>query len=88
MIKSNNLPTAAVATSSTAGGTADKYAGDFSNTICAFGQAEAVGTVKLLDLAMESAWIPEKRSNLMLAEYAVGHGTLRTECAGVIQNVA
>ena len=40
---------------------------------------EAIGTVKLMDLAMESTWLTEYQSTLMVAKYAMGHGWLRTE---------
>ena len=43
-------------------------------------QSEGVGTVKLMDLAMESEYSVERQGNLMLAKYAMGHGILREEC--------
>lgn len=43
-------------------------------------QSEGVGTVKLLDLAMESEYSVERQGNLLLAKYAMGHGILREEC--------
>jgi hypothetical protein len=39
-----------------------------------------IGTVKLLDLAMESAYDIRRQGTLMVAKYAVGHGWLRPEC--------
>jgi len=44
-------------------------------------QKEAVGTVKLLDLAMESEYDIRRQGTLMVAKYAMGHGILRPECA-------
>jgi hypothetical protein len=87
LIKTNNIPSTVIATGTDAG-PAGKYAGDFTNTIALVGHKEAVGTVKLMDLNMESAWIVDKRSELMVAEYALGHGVLRPECAVEIRNVA
>ena len=43
-------------------------------------QSEGIGTVKLLDLAMESEYSVERQGNLLLAKYAMGHGILREEC--------
>ena len=43
-------------------------------------QSEGIGTVKLLDLAMESEYSVERQGNLLLAKYAMGHGVLREEC--------
>ena len=41
---------------------------------------EAVGTVKLMDLSLESDYIMERLGTLMLAKYAMGHNVLREEC--------
>ncbi len=41
----------------------------------------AVGTVKLLDLAVEQEYMIERQSTLMVAKYAMGHGVLRPESA-------
>lgn len=43
-------------------------------------QSEGVGTVKLMDLAVESEYFMERMGTLMLAKYAMGHGVLRAEC--------
>tara|TARA_R110002110_G_scaffold52080_1_gene152025 strand:- start:90 stop:1136 length:1047 start_codon:yes stop_codon:yes gene_type:complete len=45
------------------------------------GHKSAIGTVKLLDLAVESEYSMSKQSTLMLAKYAMGHGILRPEAA-------
>ena len=45
------------------------------------GHRSAIGTVKLLDLAVESEYSMSKQATLMLAKYAMGHGILRPECA-------
>jgi len=61
-------------------GSATGYgAADFSGTIGVGFQMEAVGTVKLLDLAMESEYMMERLGTLMMARYAMGHGVLREE---------
>jgi hypothetical protein len=56
VLKSNNLPSGVVSTSSVAGGTGDKYAGDFTNVVGLVMHQSAVGTVKLMDLGMESEY--------------------------------
>lgn len=45
------------------------------------GHKSAIGTVKLMDLAVESEYSLQKQSTLMLAKYAMGHGILRPEAA-------
>jgi hypothetical protein len=73
--KSNNLPT--TDTSST-----DTYHGvDSTKTVGVGLTKEAVGTVKLMDLALEKDYQVERQGTLMVAKYAVGHDTLRPECA-------
>ena len=42
-------------------------------------QTEGVGTVKLLDLAMESEYYMERLGTMLMARYAMGHGVLREE---------
>jgi hypothetical protein len=53
---------------------------DFSVTKGIVFQTEAVGTVKLMDLAVETDYIVERQGTLMLAKYAMGHDVLREEC--------
>ena len=53
---------------------------DFSTTQGIVFQTEGVGTVKLMDLAVESDYIVERQGTLMLAKYAMGHDVLRSEC--------
>lgn len=50
------------------------------NTVGVAFQSEAVGTVKLMDLAVESEYQMDRLGTLMLAKYAMGHGILREEC--------
>ena len=45
------------------------------------GHKSAIGTVKLMDLAVESEYSIPKQATLMLAKYAMGHGILRPEGA-------
>lgn len=66
--------------------TAD-YSGDEFHTInCENTKAivfteDAVGTVKLMDISMQSEWDIRRQGTLMVASYAMGHGILQPECA-------
>ena len=73
--KSNHLPSTNVASGPAA------YQGDFSNTQGLVMHKAAIGTVKLLDLAMEMDYDIRRQGTLVVAKYALGHGILRPECA-------
>jgi len=75
LVKTNNLPTAVVNTGPAA------YQGDFSKAAALVMTQEAVGTVKLLDLATEMEYDIRRQGTLIVAKYAMGHGILRPECA-------
>lgn len=75
LVKSNNVPSTNVTTGPT------KYRGDFSDTVGLVMNRWAVGTVQLMDIALESDWEPRRQGTFMLAKMAVGHGILRGECA-------
>jgi hypothetical protein len=81
IVKTNNLPSTNVVTGPTA------YQGDFSLTAALVSHKDAVGTAKLLDLAVEMDWLIQYQTNLILAKYAIGHGILRPECAVEIKAV-
>jgi len=81
IVKTNNLPGSVVANGSLEAGTGNKYAGDYSKTVGLAMHPSAVGTVKLLDLAMEGEYQINRQGHLMVAKYAVGHGVLRPEAA-------
>lgn len=80
--KTNQLPS----TDLSAAVTGDKngYNANFSDTVALVAHRGAVGTVKLLDLAVESEYDMDRQGHKMLAKYAVGHGDLRPECAAEI----
>jgi len=80
VVMSNHIPTTQI-TTGTEAGTSTRYAVDARTTIGVAMQKEAVGTVKLLDLAMESEYDIRRQGTLMVAKYAMGHGILRPECA-------
>ena len=68
-------------------GEVNSYAvADADNEVASFGQKRAIGTVKLLDLGVESEYSVRHQGTLLVAKYAMGHGILRPECAGSIKN--
>jgi hypothetical protein len=68
-----------------AGGAGSAQAVDASNTTAIVTHPSAVGTVKLMDLAVESDYDIRRQGTLMVAKYAMGHGVLRPEAAVQIQ---
>lgn len=88
IVKSNNLPSTNITTGTVAAGTSDKYLGDFSDTVGLIMHPSAIGTVKLLDLGMESEYQISRQGTLMVGKYAVGHGILRPEAAVEISKAA
>ena len=82
VVKTNHAPFGAtVAASSVGAGTDDKYAVVATNTVGVVAHKAAIGTVKLMDLAMESEYDIRRQGTLMVAKYAVGHGILRPAAA-------
>jgi hypothetical protein len=75
VVKTNALPNSNVTTGVVA------YQGNFSTTVGLVMNKAAIGTVKLLDLATESAYDIRRQGTLIVSKYAVGHGVLRPECA-------
>ena len=75
VVKTNNLPQSNVTTGPAA------YQGDFSTVAALVMNPEAVGTVKLLDLAVESEYDIRRQGTLTVAKYDVGHGILRAAAA-------
>ena len=81
LVKTNHLPNGVVADGSLDAGTGNKYAGDFTGTQALVMQKGAIGSVKLMDLAMESEYDMRRQGTLMLAKYAMGHGVLAPQAA-------
>lgn len=82
VVKTNHAPFGTtVANGTLEAGTGNKYAGSFVNTVGVVATSDAVGTVKLLDLGMESEYQIQRQGTLMVAKYAMGHGVLRPSCA-------
>lgn len=92
ILKSNHIPTADESSAQSAlhgaagikndlSGADTGYSGlNYSLTKGIAFQTDAVGTVKLMDLSVESEYVMERLGTLMLAKYAMGHGILREEC--------
>ena len=86
IVKSNNIPSANI---SAVTGENNTYHGDFSNTVAVVMQKQALGTVKLMDLAVERTsgdFEVMYQGTLMAAKYAMGHGILRPECSVEIKS--
>ena len=75
LIKSNRVPSTNVTTGLT------KYRGDFSKTVAVIMNRWAVGTVQLMDIALEKEWEIRRQGTFMIAKMAVGHDWLRPDCA-------
>ena len=74
------ISTAPAAGSATAGGS-NPQAVTLTNYVCLVSHPSAVGTVKLMDLGVESEYDIRRQGTLMVAKYAMGHGVLRPEAA-------
>jgi len=82
IVKSNNVPSTNIAAATA--GENNTYHGNFSTTVALVMQKSAIGTVKLMDLAVEQTsgdYNIMYQGTLMAAKYAMGHGILRPECA-------
>jgi hypothetical protein len=79
LVKTNHLPTTSVVAGPAA------YQGDFTKTAALLMTKQAVGTVKLMDLAQEMAYDIRRQGTLIVAKYAVGHGILRPECSAELK---
>lgn len=81
LVPTNHMPNSNVAAGTVLAGTGDKYAGDFSTTVGVAVQRQCLGTVKLLDLAIETEYETRRQGTFVVAKYAMGHGVLRPACA-------
>ncbi|MGH0000104.1 phage capsid protein [Pseudovibrio ascidiaceicola] len=81
IMKTNNVPSKNF---TKVEGEQNDYTGDFTKTVGLVWQKAAIGTVKLMDLALQKSGADFEimyQGTLMLAKYAMGHGVLRPECA-------
>jgi len=78
VVKSRNIP---ATDESAATGVYSKYRADFSNTVGVMWCPQAVATVKLMDISMETERDVRRLEDFMVAKMFVGHGTMRPEMA-------
>ncbi|AXH71549.1 capsid protein [Pelagibacter phage HTVC201P] len=76
----SNVTSGTDAGSATNGGSTPQ-AVDLSNFVALVSHPSAVGTVKLMDLAVEKEYDIRRQGTLMVAKYSMGHGVLRPEAA-------
>jgi hypothetical protein len=86
LVKTPHLPTTNITgTGVDAGGTTARQVVNAANAVAICAHRSAVGTVKLMDLAMESAYDINRQGTILVAKYAAGHGTLRPEASVFIR---
>jgi hypothetical protein len=66
----------------------NEYQDDFRRLAALCWHPEAVGTVKLKDITMETEYLIERQGDLMVAKIACGTAGLRPECAVAIKATA
>ena len=76
----SNVTSGVDAGSATAGASTPQ-AVNLANYVALVCHPSAAGTVKLMDLAVESEYDIRRQGTLMVAKYAMGHGVLRPEAA-------
>lgn len=81
VFKSNNLPSTLINSADTNSLVNYGSATTYANLGGVVFHKNAVGTVKLLDLAVESEYKIELQGTFIVSKYAMGHGVLRPECA-------
>ena len=85
IVKSNTAVTAFTDQSSAISGTNNTYNVDASNVACVVFHKSAIGTVKLMDLGMESEYDIRRQGTLMVGKMALGHGILRPESSCLVK---
>lgn len=91
IVPSNNLAlnfgTDTLAGQRAGSGVAD-YTFDNSTAVALVAQKQAIGTVKLMEMATEKEYQVGRQGTLMVSRYACGHGLLRPECLRLIDAAA
>ena len=77
VIESNNLPSTNVSADSPAPN--NTYHADFTNTMGVVFHKSAIGTVQLMDIAVETERSVRHQASIMVGKIACGHGILRPE---------
>lgn len=78
IVKSRNIPSADESADT---GVYAKYRDDYSATLGVMWTPQAVATVKLMDIALETERDVRRLEDFMVAKLFVGHGTMRPEMA-------
>lgn len=78
IVKTLHLPTGVVAADPLEG---NDYSGDFSDTVALAWTKNAVGSVKLKDVEVQTQPDVRRQGTLTVARMSIGHGSLRPECA-------
>jgi len=78
IIKSTNIPSTNLTADAT---TSPSAQADYTYTVALVNHPDAVGTVKLLDVALEADREVRRQGWFFVAKYAAGHGILRPEAA-------
>jgi len=77
----SNITTALPDAGSATNGGTKPQAVNLTNFVALVSHPSAVGTVKLMDLAVEKEYDIRRQGTLMVAKYSMGHGVLRPEAA-------
>lgn len=80
IVLTNNLPASTIATGPAA------YQGVFDTVTALVMNRAAVGTTKLWDIGLESAYDIRRQGTLFVAKMLLGHGILRPECSVEIKS--
>jgi len=83
IVKSRNIPTTDESATATV---FSKYRADYSNTAVVMWCPQAVATVKMLDISMETERDVRRLEDFMVSKMFVGHGVLRPEMAVVLKS--
>ena len=85
IVKSNTAVDAYADNSASVSGTNNTYNVDASNVVATVFHKSAIGTVKLMDLGMESEYDLRRQGTLMVGKMALGSGIIRPESATLIK---
>ena len=85
IVKSNTAVTAFADNSSAVSGTNNTYNVDAQYVVATVFHKSAIGTVKLMDLGMESEYDIRRQGTLMVGKMALGSGIIRPESATLIK---
>ena len=83
IVKSRNIPTADESSDTDV---YSKYRADYQNTAVVMWCPQAVATVKMLDISMETERDVRRLEDFLVSKMFVGHGTLRPEMAVVLKS--